>query len=67
MPHPTLEVIPVTVLTGFLDSGKTSLLSRMRGERLLCVKDMLALVGEHSPVVIHGMRHLFLEPVRFQA
>jgi len=38
-----------------------------RGESLLRVKGLLNLVGEARPVVIHGVQHLFHEPVLLPA
>ena len=38
-----------------------------RGEQLLRVKGILNLVGQDRPVVIHGVQHLFHEPVLLPA
>ncbi len=38
-----------------------------RGENLLRVKGILNLVGQTRPVVIHGVQHLFHEPVLLDA
>ena len=35
-----------------------------RGEDLLRVKDILNLIGETAPVVIHGVHHIFHPPVQ---
>jgi G3E family GTPase len=38
-------------------------LRRVRGEDLLRVKGILNLAGEHTPVAIHGIHHVFHPPV----
>ena len=38
-----------------------------RGESLLRVKGILNLVGQDRPVAIHGVQHLFHEPVLLPA
>jgi len=38
-----------------------------RGENLLRVKGLLNLVGQDRPVAIHGVQHLFHEPVLLEA
>ena len=38
-----------------------------RGESLLRVKGLLNLVGQDRPLVIHGVQHLFHEPVLLPA
>jgi G3E family GTPase len=38
-------------------------LRRVRGEDLLRVKGILNLAGEHTPVAIHGVHHVFHPPV----
>jgi len=43
------------------------MLTATRGEQLLRVKGILNLVGQDRPVVIHGVQHLFHEPVLLPA
>jgi G3E family GTPase len=48
-------------------SRSLALLRARRGEDLLRVKGILALEGESSPVVIHGVHHVFHPPVSLDA
>jgi G3E family GTPase len=51
-------VIPLTILTGFLGAGKTSLLNRLLASPRL--SDTLALINEFGEV---GLDHLFVEKI----
>ena len=73
--------IPVSVLTGFLGSGKTTVLNRLlahpdTGETAVIVNEfgeigldhlLVESGGQDRPMVIHGVQHIFHPPVLLEA
>jgi G3E family GTPase len=58
-PQGPIEPIPLTVLTGFLGAGKTSLLNRLMHDRALA--ETAVIINEFGEI---GLDHLLVRPIR---
>jgi G3E family GTPase len=58
-PRGPIEPIPLTVLTGFLGAGKTSLLNRLMHDRALA--ETAVIINEFGEI---GLDHLLVRPIR---
>ena len=60
VPNPDKDLIPVTILTGFLGAGKTTLLNRIlkeqHGQRIAVIENEFGEVGVDNEILVEDRR-----------